>query len=180
MRARRMMRARRLSGERGVAAVEFAAVVSALMVVAFVGLPVFQLMLVNVDAGRAAGEGVRFATKAMASPCDAADSACVFEPDPACGDLRRRPSAADVQRYVRQSMDDPSVTVTVHDPADPTVTHDPCAEISGTPTGVTVTQEHDLGAFAGLANAASSLVGNEPMFPEKTVTVSTTAVGTQE
>lgn len=174
------MRITRLSGERGVAAVEFAAVISALMLVAFIALPVFQLMLVNVDTGRAAGEGVRFATKAMANPCSAADSACVFEPDPACNDLRRRPSAADVQRYVRQSMDNPSVTVIVHDPADATATHNPCAQVSGTPTAVTVTDVHDLGAFASVANMASSLTGNAPMFSEKTVTVTATAVGTQE
>lgn len=174
------MRVRRLSGERGVAAAEFGIVVSALMVMAFVALPVFQLMLVNTDFGRAAGEGLRFATKAQANPCDAADSACVFEPDPACSDLRRRPSRADVEAYVRRTLDDPSVTVTVHDPADPTLQHEPCAELSGTHTAVTVSADHDLGAFASVANAASSLVGSEPMFADKTVTVTATAVGYQE
>lgn len=174
------MTARRWRGEGGVAAVEFAIVTSVLMVVAFVALPVFHLMLVNVDTGRAAGEGLRFATKAQANPCDAADSACVFEPDPSCSDLRRRPSSADVQAYIRQSLDDPSVTVTVHDPADPTLVHEPCEALPGTHTAVTVSRDQDLGAFAAVANAGSSLVGDEPMFVDNTVMVSATAVGYQE
>lgn len=171
------MTARLRSEERGIAAVELGLVMALLFLVGLVTLPLFQLMLAQTDAGRGASEGLRFATKAQANPCRASDSSCVFEPDPACRNLRRRPSSAGVRAYVRQSLDDADVTVTVHEPGDPTTRYEPCTAVPGNRLAVTVSSEHYLGALAGAANAASSLVGRSPMFPEKTVTVSTTAVG---
>lgn len=165
------------SEERGIAAVELGLVMALLFVVGLVTLPLFQLMLAQTDAGRGASEGLRFATKAQANPCRASDPGCVFEPDPACQDLRRRPSSAGVQAYVRETLDDSAVAVTVHDPGDPTAELEPCTAMPGSHLAVTVSSVHDLGPLAGAANAASSLVGRSPMFPEETVTVSTTAVG---
>lgn len=165
------------SEERGIAAVELGFVMVLLLLVGLVTLPLFQLMLAQTDVGRGASEGLRFATKAQANPCRASDPACVFEPDPACRDLRRRPSIAGTQAYVRATLGNPDATVTVHDPDDPTVARQPCASTPGSRMAVTVTFDHDLGALAGAANAASSLVGRPPMFPNRTATVTTTAVG---
>lgn len=169
--------ARVRSEDRGIAAVELGMVMALLLLVGLVTLPIFQVMLAQTDAGRGASEGLRFATKAQANPCRASDPSCVFEPDPACRDLRRRPSSAGVRTYVRETLGDPAVEVVVHEPGDPTTTREPCTATPGSRLAVTVSSEHDLGALAGAANAASSLVGRSPMFPEKTVTVSTTAVG---
>lgn len=169
--------ARLRADERGIAAVELALVMVLLLLVGLVTLPLFQVMIAQTDAGRGASEGLRFATKAQANPCRASDPGCVFEPDPACRDLRRRPSSAGVRAYVRDTLDYPEVAVTVHDPDDPTTLLEPCAAVPGNRFAVTVTSEHDLGALAGAANAASSLVGQPPIFPDETVTVSTTAVG---
>lgn len=165
------------SGERGAAAVEMGVLTAVLLLLAVATVPLFQLLLAHIDLGRGAADGLRYATKARANPCSASDPACEFEPDPACRDLRRRPSAAGTQRYVRQALADPTVSVTVHQPDNPTALREPCAAAPGSRLAVTVTDQLDLGVLAAVANAASSLVGNAPMFPDETVTVSTTAVG---
>lgn len=173
--ARRLARLR--SEDRGIAAVELGMVMALLLLVGLVTLPIFQVMLAQTDAGRGASEGLRFATKAQANPCRASDPDCVFEPDPACQDLRRRPSSTGVRNYVRETLDDPAANVIIHHPDDVTALLEPCTATPGSRLAVTVTVERDLGALAGAANTASSLLGKPPMFPEETVTVSTTGVG---
>lgn len=167
-------------GERGTAAVELALIGTLLLLVAVASLPIFSLLAANRDAGQVAAEGLRFATKAQANPCQPGADGCVFEIPGPCPTLTRRPSAADVERYVRTSFGDESVTVIVHVPGDPETLVQPCTALPGTQLAVTASYDHDLGVLAAAANGATRLVGGEPLFPDDQARVTATAVGVEE
>lgn len=166
----------------GIAVVEMAIVLALLLLLAVGALPLFSLLLGHIDLGRATAEGLRFATKVEANPCSAGTDGCVFElPASGCThDTRRRPSADEVEAYLRAGTGNDALVVRVHDPADPATTLQPCNSRPGTPIAVTASYDHDLGIFGSLANAASSLGGNGPMFTDNTINVRSTAIGTEE
>ncbi|HVL98493.1 MAG TPA: hypothetical protein VM324_04290 [Egibacteraceae bacterium] len=159
-----------------------AVVLGLLLVLAVGALPVFSLFVGHTTLGRATGEAVRFATKVETNPCVAGTPGCVFDqPGSGCPlDARRRPSVAEVEAYLRAAAGNPSLEVRVHDPADTNVQRQPCATGPGTVVAVTAAYDHNLGVLASLANTASRLVGNGPMFTGTTVRVVATAVGVEE
>lgn len=181
-RRRAELRRTKAGADDGVAVVEMAIMLALLLLLAVGALPVFSLLLGHVDLGRATAEGLRFATKVEANPCTAGTDGCTFEEaTSACSyDLRRRPSANEVEAYLRAATGNDALVVSVHAPGDPATTRQPCNSSPGTPIAVTAAYDHDLGIFGSLANAASSLGGNGPMFTDNTLNVRSTAIGTEE
>jgi hypothetical protein len=163
-----------VSGDRGVAVVEFAIVAALLALLATALWPLYALLDTHLDLGRATGAGVRYATKVAPNPCRAGGADCPFsDASGPCAVLRRLPSRVDVEHRVADALGArPDVVVAVS-----TV---PCASRAGTPVTVSAAVAHDLGVLADSVNALAALVGEEPIFPSASISVTATASGLVE
>ncbi len=163
----------RPEGDDGVAALEMALVTTLLMVLAFSALPLFSMMRSYQRVNAASADAVRFATSVDANGRRQAD-----------GTLRRRPSAAEVVTFARDSADDQTLSVIVKicpaSTPDTCTAGDPLSAQSGDTIEVTVSQTVDLSLLGSVANAAANLVGQGDVAPEGNHTLTSTARGREE
>ncbi|HEV2891670.1 MAG TPA: hypothetical protein VGX28_14955 [Frankiaceae bacterium] len=169
---------RRPSGERGVAALELALLLSLLMLVAFGALPLFSMARAYQRTSKASASTLRYATAVAANGTRNAS-----------GELTRRPSFEDIQRFARDAAGDDDLTVVVTvckgdactdiDASSADLTA-PIPAVAGDTVSLTVRTTVDLQVIGRVANAASRLTGNGSAFPENDVTVTSTASAREE
>lgn len=152
-------------GDDGTAAVEFGLVATVLVLLLAIAAPLGGLLGAHVETGRAAAEGLRFATKVQSNP----DSPHGY---PACPDMRRV-STEQVAERVAESLGTDDVTVT-------TVPDELCEAAPGEVVAVRVRRPHDMGLAGAAANRAADLFSSGPVFPNTRMTVSAEAHGVRE
>jgi Flp pilus assembly protein TadG len=163
----------RRGDDRGVAALELALVMSVLMLLAFGAAPLFTRMRAYQRVTKTSAATLRYAT--------------AVEPNghrTSSGQITRRPSYNEIAAFARDSANDPSpaVVVTVCKGAACTAASGtgPIAAASGDVVTVKVSKTVDMSVLGRIANAAASIGGQEPFYPENDVTVTSTATAREE
>jgi Flp pilus assembly protein TadG len=164
--------------ESGVAALEFALLMSLLMLVAFGALPLYSMARSYQRVSKASAATLRYAS-AVASNGKRDSS----------GELTRRPSYDEIARFARDAAGDESLAVVVTVCKGPACTDidgtspthaSPIPAVAGDTVRLKVSTTVDLRLVGSVANAASRLTGNGPAFPEGDVTVTSTASAREE
>lgn len=148
----------RLRDQRGTAAIELALFLPLLVFVAVAATGIVRLVLDTSHLDHVAQAGARYATRAA--------------PGADRGEYRLRPTAAEVEAYVRAIADMPIESVEV--------APDPSTALPGTAITVTVHARRDLGIVASSANALGRVVAGGPVFTDGGIGLSSTAVMREE
>jgi len=144
-----------------------------LLLLGFGALPLFSMARAYQRVDHTSASALRFAAAVDANGKRQAD-----------GTYRRRPTAAEVQAFARDTADDQSLSVTVEvcPVATPTTCApgDPSSARSGDTIAVTVRQTVDLSFLGSVANAVGNLVGAGDIAPDGNWTASSVATGREE
>jgi hypothetical protein len=130
--------------EVGAATVELGIVLPVLLILVAGVAPLIKFGLEYMVLSRAVSHGLRYATRV--------DTNAHYIPDGVT--LSRRPSAGEVQAFVRDAAGPLELSV-----ADIAVVPDPLGALPGEPIKVEATYEVSFGLLADLANAAKDLLG---------------------
>lgn len=177
--SRVLRRVRRVPGDdSGLAAMEFALLSSVLMLVAFGALPLYMMARSYQKVSKASSATLRYAT-AVASNGTRNSS----------GELTRRPSYTEIAQFARDSADDASLAVVVTvckgaactdiDAASPYAAT-PLPATAGDTVTLKISTTVDLQVIGRVANAAARIGGQDPLFPQNDVTVTSTASAREE
>ena len=148
---------RRMRREEGAAAVEFAIIVSILLLLFTMVVPIVKSGYEYMVLQRAVSHGVRFASRADVNP-RVSDT----------GTLTRRPSVAEVQEFVVEAAQPVGVSA-----ANITVTPEPRAAMPGAQVEVEATYTMSYGVLGDIANGIKrALFGGDDVFSDYQVTVS--------
>jgi Flp pilus assembly protein TadG len=148
---------RRTRGEEGAAAVEFAIIVSILLMLFTIVAPIVRSGYEYMVLQRAVSHGVRFASRADVNP-RVSDS----------GTLTRRPSVAEVRQFVVEAAQPLGVTA-----ADITVAPEPRVAMPGAQVEVSASYTISYGILGSIANGIkSALFGGGDVLSDYEVTVS--------
>jgi hypothetical protein len=170
----------RTAADDGVAAVEMALISTVLLLLAFAALPLYSLARSYQRTNNFSADVLRYATSVDANAHETSAGSGVFT---------RRPTTTDITRFVQYSANNSTLVVTVQvcDPmtsGSSTTTN--CQDLSartpqsGDAVVVTVKQDVDLSLLGSLANGIGSLVGAGDIYPNGTVTISSTSTGREE
>lgn len=149
----------RLRHQDGTAAVEFALMLPVLVLMVMIAVPVVSTVLGYIDLNEASEAGARYATAAHLDPENP-------------GVYRFRPDADAVETYLRRISDVPLESVSV--------SPDPATALPGTQVTVTVTHRVPMGPLARVANFFAGLVGDDPLFPDGGLVLTSTATMREE
>jgi Flp pilus assembly protein TadG len=148
---------RRTRGEEGAAAVEFAIIVSILLMLFTIVAPIVKSGYEYMVLQRAVSHGVRFASRADVNP-RVSDS----------GTLTRRPSVAEVRQFVVQAAQPVGVAA-----GDITVAPEPRAAMPGTQVEVSARYTMSYGVLGSIANGIKqTFFGGGDVLSDYEVTVS--------
>ncbi len=148
---------RRIRGEEGAAAVEFAIIVSILLMLFTMVAPIVKSGYEYMVLQRAVAHGMRFASRADVNP-RVSDA----------GTLTRRPSTAEVKQFVVQAAQPVGVAA-----ADITVTPEPKAAMPGAQVEVSATYTMSYGVLGSIANTVKqTFFGGNDVLSDYEVTVS--------
>lgn len=148
----------RLGRDEGSATVELGIVLPVLLILIAGVAPLIKFGLEYMVLTRAVSHGLRYATRV--------DSNAHYIHDGVT--LSRRPSASEVQAFVRDAAGPLELSV-----ADIAVVPDPVGALPGEPVKVEATHEVSFGVLADLANAAKDLIGGSgDVATSRTITVS--------
>ena len=148
---------RRTRGEEGAAAVEFAIIVSILLMLFTIVAPIVKSGYEYMVLQRAVSHGVRFASRADVNP-RVSDS----------GTLTRRPSVAEVQAFVVEAAQPLSVAA-----GDITVAPEPRVAMPGAQVEVSASYTISYGVLGSIANGIKgALFGGGDVLSDYEVTVS--------
>jgi Flp pilus assembly protein TadG len=172
---------RNLSDDVGVAAVEMAIISTVLLLLAFGALPLFSMGHAYQSTNSASADTLRYATGVDANAHSTTTSSGTVI-------ISRRPTANDVTRFAQAAANDSTLVVVVKvcpdgvmtacaAPVDPSR---PLTAASGDTVTVTVSKVVDLSLFGSVANAAGTLVGGGDIYPNGTVTITSTSTGREE
>lgn len=152
---------RSLRGESGGATIELGALLPVLMLLLVAAAPLIKAGWEFTVLDRAVAHGVRYASRVDVN-------ARTYS-----GGLTRRPTAGEVETFVKQAASPLT-------PSSVTVTPEPVSALPGERITVAATYEISFAAVAGAANAVDSvLFGGDGIFPES-MTVTVSAFGRQE
>jgi Flp pilus assembly protein TadG len=141
---------KRTRGEQGAAAVEFAIIVSILLMLFTIVAPIVKSGYEYMVLQRAVSHGVRFASRADVNP-RVSDS----------GTLTRRPSVAEVRQFVVAAAQPVGISA-----ANITVTPEPRTAMPGTQVEIEATYTMTYGLLGQIANGLTQLFwGREPAGP---------------
>ena len=146
----------RTRGEEGAAAVEFAIIVSILLLLFTFVAPIVKSGYEYMVLQRAVSHGVRFASRADVNP-RVSDS----------GTLTRRPSTAEVRQFVVQSAQPVGVSA-----GDITVTPEPKAAMPGAQVQVSATYTMTFGVLGDIANGIKRTFWGGDLLTPYEITVS--------
>jgi Flp pilus assembly protein TadG len=164
--------------ERGVAALELAIFSTVLMLLAFGALPLYAMLRADQQVSKASAGTLRYATSVASNGRRAAD-----------GSLSRRPTFNEIQSFARGAAGDDSLVVVVtvckgatctDITADSPTRAKPIPAAAGDTVRLTISKTVSMSVLGSVANAAASLSGGEPVFPENDTTVSSTASAREE
>jgi Flp pilus assembly protein TadG len=148
---------RRTRGEQGAAAVEFAIIVSILLMLFTIVAPIVKSGYEYMVLQRAVSHGVRFASRADVNP-RVSDS----------GTLTRRPSVAEVRQFVVQAAQPVGVAA-----ADITVAPEPRTAMPGAQVEVSANYTMSYGVMGTIANGVKkTFFGGTDVLSDYEVTVS--------
>jgi Flp pilus assembly protein TadG len=167
--------------DRGLAALELGIFLSLLLVVAFGALPLYAMLHSYQRMSKTSTATLRFATSVPANGFRNANT----------GVLTRRPSYDQIAAFARDTANNPAVEVDVSvckgedctaltAGTDAVVRAAPIPVAAGDTVRLTVRTTVDVAMLGKVANAASRLGGNEPVFPENDKTIASTAAAREE
>ena len=145
--------------ERGVAAVEFALLLPVVVFLAIAGATLVRLFVDHGDVTQLSSSAARYATRHGLDP----DRPGVY---------RFRPTAAEVEAYVRRIATVPVDSVTV--------SPDPSTALPNTLITVTITTHSDAGPLGAVANGLAGVLGQSAPFPEGAIDRTTSTAMREE
>lgn len=167
------------SDDRGVAALEMGIFATVLLLLAFGALPIYSILRASQRVSKSSAATVRYATS-VASNAKRTPG----------GTLSRRPTYDEIQRFARDAADDQTLDVTVTVCKGGGTCNDitaaspnrasPIPAAAGDTVKLTIRSTVDLSVIGRVANAAASITGGEPVFPENDTTVASTASAREE
>ncbi len=146
--------------DRGVSTLELGLVLPVLLLLLAVVVPLVEAGWEYMTLSRAAAAGIRYATRADTNARESSIG------------LTRRPTAAEVEAFVREAAEPLSLRSV-------SVSPEPAATLPGESITLTASHEVSFGPLADLANAVKSLFSDGQLLPQSSV-VTVSARGREE
>jgi Flp pilus assembly protein TadG len=163
--------------DRGIAALELGIFASLLLLVVFGALPLYGMLKAYQSASKTSAATLRYATAVSANGTRTG------------GTISRRPSYTDIQKFARDTANDPTLEVEVRvckgatctDITDSSPTKAaPIPATAGDTVRLTVRTTVDMSLLGRVANATARLSGGDLVFPENDTTIAATAAAREE
>ena len=173
----RETRPRRPVDDRGIAALELAMFSTLFLLLAFGALPLYSMGRASQRVGKSSSATLRYATSVASNGTRTG------------GVLSRRPSFDQIQRFARDTANDPSLVVVVTVCKSGTCTDidesstnraAPIPAVAGDTVRLHLHTTVDMSVLGTVANALSRITGGERIFPENDVTIAATADAREE